>query len=317
MHQVKSPLQAVRTFGKLLQRQLAEPAPSSTGGGDESGGRRRKRGAMKLAEDIMSQGERVIDLIEPMDALIRSDIGEGGRYLLRGDIKGLPRLLPLRLPSWDNDAVAQAAANGQITPYLELPPSMPILGDFEFEMIFPQDVLGSTVYAFQMISRGVGINLDAVGFEPDNPDLPGVHVCAKHLTEAVSNLLDNAVKYAPLRRVSGGKPSEKVARRPRNPQIIVTLVSNELPLPPGATLYIEDNGPGLPTSERYNVFARGYRGRAVQDEVGGSGLGLAISREIIIRMGGVLDIVDEGPNKLDGMTARVILFRNPEIPIQK
>ena len=317
MHQVKSPLQALRTFGKLLQRQLAEPAPSSTGGGDESGGRRRKRGAMKLAEDIMSQGERVIDLIEPMDALIRSDIGEGGRYLLRGDVKELPRLLPLRLPSWDDDAVAQAAANGQIAPYLELPPSMPILGDFEFEMIFPQDVLGSTVYAFQMISRGVGINLDAVGFEPDNPDLPGVHVCAKHLTEAVSNLLDNAVKYAPLRRVSGGKPSEKVARRPRNPQIIVTLVSNELPLPPGATLYIEDNGPGVPTLERYNVFARGYRGRAVQDEVGGSGLGLAISREIIIRMGGVLDIVDEGPNKLDGMTARVILFRNPEIPIQK
>ena len=324
MHQVKSPLQALRTFGKLLQRQLAEgdggemeraPASSSSGGGD-GGGRRRKQGAMKLAEDIMSQGERVIDLIEPMDALIRSDIGEGGKYLLRGDVKDRPRLPPLLPPTWDDDAVAQTAANGQIVPYrgYQLPPSMPVFGDFEFEMIFPQDVLGSIVYAFQAISREMGINLDAVGFEPDNPNLPGINVCAKHLTEAVSNLLDNAVKYAPLRRVNGGKPSEKVVGRPRNPQIIVTLVSNKPPLPPGATLYIEDNGLGIPTSERTNVFARGYRGRAIQDEVGGSGLGLAISREIIIRMGGVLDIVDEGPNKLDGMTARVILFRNPDIP---
>ena len=87
-------------------------------------------------------------------------------------------------------------------------------------------------------------------------------------------------------------------------------MSNEPPLSPGATLYIEDNGPGIPTSE---LFARGYRGRAVVDEVEGSGLGLAIAREMITRMGGVLDIVDEGPNRLNGTTVRVILFHNPEI----
>jgi signal transduction histidine kinase len=93
----------------------------------------------------------------------------------------------------------------------------------------------------------------------------------------------------------------------------VTLVSNEPSLSPGATLYIEDNGQGIPTSERDKVFARGYRGRAVVDEVEGSGLGLAIAREMITRMGGLLDIVDEGPNRLNGTTVRVILFRDPEI----
>jgi signal transduction histidine kinase len=332
LHQVKSPLQALRTFGKLLQRQLAEgdaggekeraaPASSmqsSSGGGGAGGGGRspRHQRAMKLAEDIMSQGERVIDLIEPMDALIRNDIGEGGKYLLRGDVKErVARPLPLLPPTWEDAAVAETSTTAQIVPYHRqylLPPPMPVLGDFQFEMAFPQDVLGSIVYASQAISREAGIKLDAVGFEPDNPDLPGVTVCARQLTEAVSNLLDNAVKYAPLR---GRKHGKKLVGRPRIPQIRVTLVSNEPPLAPGATLYIEDNGPGIPASERDEVFARGYRGRTVQDEVDGSGLGLAIAKDTITRMGGVLDIVDEGPNRLNGTTVRVILFRDPDPPV--
>jgi signal transduction histidine kinase len=119
---------------------------------------------------------------------------------------------------------------------------MPVLGEFVFEMAFPQDVLGSIVYASQAISREAGIKLDVVGFEPDNPDLPGVKVCTRHLTEAVSNLLDNAVKYAPLRRGGGRKQGKKLVGRPRIPQIRVTLVSNEPPLSPGATLYIVDRG---------------------------------------------------------------------------
>ena len=334
MHQVRSPLQALRTFGKLLQRQLAEgddgemeqrapPASSiatsySARGGDDGGGgggrRRQQQRAMKLAEDILSQGERVIDLIEPMDALIRNDVGRGKKYLLRGDVKERVVLLPPLLPpSWDDPAVAGTATTAQIVPYRrydQLPPPMPVLGEFVFEMAFPQDVLGSIVYASQAISREAGIKLDAVGFEPDNPDLPGVRVCTRHLTEAVSNLLDNAVKYAPLRLGGWRKQGKKLVGRPRIPQIRVTLVSNEPPLSPGATLYIEDNGPGIPTSE---LFARGYRGRAVVDEVEGSGLGLAIAREMITRMGGVLDILDEGPNRLNGTTVRVILFRDPEI----
>jgi signal transduction histidine kinase len=331
MHQVRSPLQALRTFGKLLQRQLAEgddgemerahasstASYSARGGGGGGGGRRRQQRAMKLAEDILSQGERVIDIIEPMDALIRNDVGtEGNKYLLRGDVKERVALLPPLLPStWDDPAVAGTATTAQIIPYrrYQLPPPMPVLGDFVFEMAFPQDVLGPIVYASQAISREAGIKLDAVGFEPDNPDLPGVTVCTRHLTEAVSNLLDNAVKYAPIRRGGGRKQGKKLVGRPRIPQIRVTLVSNEPSLSPGATLYIEDNGQGIPTSERDKVFARGYRGRAVVDEVEGSGLGLAIAREMITRMGGLLDIVDEGPNRLNGTTVRVILFRDPEI----
>ena len=125
--------------------------------------------------------------------------------------------------------------------------------------------------------------------------------------------MDNAIKYAPLRRGGGRKQGKKLVGRPRIPQIRMTLVSNEPPLSPGATLYIEDNGPGIQTSERDELFAREYRGRAVVDAVEGSGLGLTIAREMITRMSGVLDIVDEWPNRLNGTTVPVILFRDPEI----
>ena len=318
LHQVKSPLQALRTFGKLLRRQLDEDG-SSVGVGSativgmermptattstSAGNGRGRRHALKLAEDMLSQGERVIDLIEPMDALVRSSGGDGNiRYLLRGDIlddEEETLTSTLRLPPSDD-------VTTEIPQQYLLPPPMPIIGDFTLEMAFPQDVLGSIVYASQAVSREAGINFDVYGFDPDNLDLPGVSVCTKYLKEAVSNLLDNAIKYAPIRR--RGKVG-----RPRTPQIKVSLVPNDRSLfSPGATIYIEDNGPGISPSEREKVFERGYRGEAVQDEVDGSGLGLAIAREMISKIGGTLEIVDVGPNKLNGTTVRVVLFRDPE-----
>jgi len=299
LHQVKSPLQALRTFGKLLQRQLAEETTDGRGAVAERvpSANRRQKQALKLAEDMMTQGEHVIELIEPMDAIVQN----GRRYLLSGDTKKTASSALTLQPSnaLHNEDTAE------IPQHHQLPPSMPTFGDFELEMTFPQDILGSIVYASQAISREKGINFDAIGFEPDNLELPGVTVCPKHLKEAVSNLLDNAIKYAPVRKK--GKKG-----RPRIPHIKVSLKSNEYPLSPGATLYIEDNGPGILRTEQDKVFERGYRSEEVEDAVGGSGLGLAIAREMISRMGGMIDVLDEGPHKLDGTTMRVILFRDPE-----
>ena len=61
------------------------------------------------------------------------------------------------------------------------------------------------------------------------------------------------------------------------------------------------------------MFERGYRSETVHDTVAGSGLGLAIAREMISRMGGMIDVLEgEGPSKLDGTTSRIILFRDQE-----
>jgi hypothetical protein len=86
LHQVKSPLQALRTYGKLLQRQLAEENAGDRRQGPPEMARvpataRRRRQALRLTEDLLSQGERVIGLIEPMDALVENN---EGRHLLQG-----------------------------------------------------------------------------------------------------------------------------------------------------------------------------------------------------------------------------------------
>jgi signal transduction histidine kinase len=309
LHQVKSPLQALRTFGKLLQRQLAEEnnnnnnnnsASGVVAGGSVGPTIRRQRQMLKLAENMAAQGERVVDLIEPMDMLVNTR----SNYLLSGDVKQTTTggLALVRSPSFllpngsnynddndDDDSVK----------------SSPVLGDLQMELAFPNDVLGSCVYAFSMVSREKGINFDATGFEPD-AELPACLISSKQLQEAVSNVIDNAIKYAPMRR-KGSRG------RPRIPTVKVSLTSNEPPLAAGCTLWIEDNGPGIPDDERESIFERGYRSKEWKDEVDGTGLGLAVARQMITQMGGKIDLVEDGgPSKLQGTTVRIILFRDPE-----
>ncbi len=73
----------------------------------------------------------------------------------------------------------------------------------------------------------------------------------------LSNLLDNAIKYAP-----------------RGSAIAVAIKRSA----EGLDLIIEDEGPGIPENEREKVFARFYRIQGTSAT--GSGLGLAIVRNI-------------------------------------
>ncbi|HEY7985893.1 MAG TPA: sensor histidine kinase [Methylophilaceae bacterium] len=78
------------------------------------------------------------------------------------------------------------------------------------------------------------------------------------LREMLSNLVDNAIQYTP----AGGEVTVSV------------LLEND-----HATLVVEDNGIGIPQTEREQVFERFHR---VSDSNGiGCGLGLAIVREIV------------------------------------
>ena len=83
------------------------------------------------------------------------------------------------------------------------------------------------------------------------------------LKRCLANLLDNAIRY-------GGKAS-------------VTLEDSAESL----TLYIDDNGPGIPDSEQEQMFEPFRRGEASRNRAtGGTGLGLAIARNLARAHGG-------------------------------
>ncbi|MGD0053349.1 MAG: sensor histidine kinase, partial [Vulcanimicrobiaceae bacterium] len=83
--------------------------------------------------------------------------------------------------------------------------------------------------------------------------------------EAIANVVDNALKYAP------DSPIRVHARA----------------VDGGVEVRISDQGPGIDVEEREAIFDRFYRGRA-RGEVEGSGLGLAIAKRALERAGGGL-----------------------------
>jgi len=109
-----------------------------------------------------------------------------------------------------------------------------ILGEFELEMAFPRDVLGSVLYTSQAISRKKGIHLDAVGlFDPINLNLPKSHrLLQTPEGGGLSNLPTGQCHKIRINSQKGHKMGHGRTRA-RIPQIKVSLVSNEPPqLPP-------------------------------------------------------------------------------------
>jgi signal transduction histidine kinase len=71
LHQVKNPLQALRAFGKLLQRKLAINDPSMISSSSTSSNRGSPTIPLReLADRMMIQTDRVIELLKPMENII-------------------------------------------------------------------------------------------------------------------------------------------------------------------------------------------------------------------------------------------------------
>lgn len=90
-------------------------------------------------------------------------------------------------------------------------------------------------------------------------------------SEALFNLLDNAVKYTP----AGGSVHVSVQNWEMYWKIDVT-----------------DTGRGIPEQEQATIFKRFYREEAVH-EVDGIGIGLYLAREIITMQGGYILVTSE------------------------
>lgn len=131
----------------------------------------------------------------------------------------------------------------------------------------------------EMVPRALAVGVD-LGFDDRDGAAPPVRGIALLLREAVTNLVDNAVRYA------GRGATVTVRCRSEGGTLV---------------LEVEDDGPGLQPDDRERMFERFVR--ASQDGQG-CGLGLPIVREIVERHAGEVKLLPVEPH---GLLARLSL----------
>lgn len=128
---------------------------------------------------------------------------------------------------------------------------------------FPlRPLLEEIVDARRIVAPGVRFKLDL----PVDATVIGNR---EEMHEAIANVVDNAIKYAP------GSP----------------IHINASALENNVEVRIRDEGPGIPPDDRASIFDRFYRG-ATRGDVEGSGLGLAIAKRAVERAGGSLALAE-------------------------
>ena len=88
---------------------------------------------------------------------------------------------------------------------------------------------------------------------------------AHRLTQAVLNLVDNAVTFSP-----------------KNGSVDLNLYADQSQV----AIHVADYGPGIPKGDSEKIFERWYTDRPDEDSIGHTGLGLAIVRGIAMGYGG-------------------------------
>lgn len=106
------------------------------------------------------------------------------------------------------------------------------------------------------------------------------------------NLLENAIKYGPAEG---------------EVKVIASFDTN------GATIDIDDDGEGIPESEREAIFVKFYRSKHGDRKIAGTGLGLYICRGIVEAHGGSITAID--PHDGKGACVRITLPNSALIPI--
>lgn len=120
-------------------------------------------------------------------------------------------------------------------------------------------------------------------------DLPAVHGAPERLTQALGNLVDNALKYTP----EGGAVAVSAWADPGTGEVAVSVA---------------DSGPGIDPQHIPRLTERFYRvDKGRSRAVGGTGLGLSIVKHILEALGGRLEITSS-PGR--GSTFTAVLRRH-------
>ncbi len=135
--------------------------------------------------------------------------------------------------------------------------------------VYFDDLVGHCVRSVRLLAnqRQVSIDEDLAG----DVSWHGDEALARQL---ITNLLDNAVRYSGI----GGK-------------VTVTLNADT----DWIRLSVSNDGPVIPLEQRSRIFERFVKIDSTRSVDGGAGLGLAIARWVAVTHGGVLDLLESGP----------------------
>ncbi|HUQ91635.1 MAG TPA: ATP-binding protein [Bryobacteraceae bacterium] len=158
---------------------------------------------------------------------------------------------------------------------------------FRFETCDIGDLTEAVVAEFE---SQVGIAGGQLTLDIQRP-LPAMTVDAKALTQAIQNLLSNALKYSPARK-----------------DIRVTVRWNES----GMAISVQDRGIGIAQGEQERIFEKFYRvDTGLAHNTKGTGLGLAIAKHIVKAHGGGI-FVESGEGR--GSRFTILLPRKRVAP---
>jgi two-component system phosphate regulon sensor histidine kinase PhoR len=141
--------------------------------------------------------------------------------------------------------------------------------EYAFQFIQPEYWLSETlnIYRFHLDQKGFSLEADIQG------EFPKIRADREAITQALTNLLDNAVKFSGDSR-----------------KIIVNLEKTDS----SVILSVTDYGIGIASSEQKHIFDKFYRvGSSLIHDVKGTGLGLSLVKHIMQVHGGRVEVKSE------------------------
>ena len=238
LHQLRNPLTALKTFGKLMMKRLAPEDKNQS-----------------IVLSMLRESDRMRDLLGYFDDTLEAV----DQTRTQAEVS-----VPLLEPAPDNDTTLEARA---------LPVTADSLSHFGGTLaIKPCSVkalVTPLVDSVETLSEARNITLHVLA--PEHKAM--VNADDHALTEIISILLENALKYSP--------PESDIWLQwglfhPHQPYLQGIVVG--------------DTGPGIPKADQPRIFERHYRGVQMSSQIGGSGLGLAIAYDLVREMAGFIEV---------------------------
>lgn len=261
LHQVRSPLTALITFGHLLLHKLP-PGDSNRA----------------LAKNIILEALRVDDLIKPLDTASETHVlPEVGRAWYEAERS-------VTIPA---DIIDDHSVEMDDSPRIDAASPVPqdVIPTEDLQLLWLSDVIEPQAEVTRILAETKGQHL-LVDIDTDTPAVLAVE---KYVRESVRNLLDNSLKYSPRGAYIGlscitkdiisadGSGSEEVVE-----------------------VQVWDTGYGFTKKDMEDAFHFGYRGSAASEiQASGSGIGLSAVRDMVYASGGTISLVSPLPSQMD------------------